>query len=86
MTSHATALLTSLRTIAGSLGTAVFVAVMTISAANYGGDTTAVPSPASMHGVNMAFLGMLLSDIVLLILALWGTKKKRSAKAEEVTT
>ncbi len=77
-TSHATALLTSLRTIAGSLGTAIFVAVMTIAAANYGTDA-AVPSPAAMHGVNMAFLGMLLSDLVLLFLALWGTRKKRGA-------
>ncbi len=78
MTSHATALLTSLRTIAGSLGTAIFVAVMTISAANFGGNADAVPSPSYMHGVNMAFLGMLISDIFLLILALWGTRKKRA--------
>ncbi len=81
-TSHATALLTSLRTIGGSLGSAIFVAVMTISAVNYGGDTAAVPSPSEMHGVNMAFLGMLLSDIVLVILAFWGTKKKRSSQTE----
>ncbi len=76
MTSHATALLTSLRTIAGSLGTAIFVAVMTIAAVNYGMDT-AVPSPSYMHGVNMAFLGMLISDVGLLILGLWGSRKKR---------
>ncbi len=84
MTSHATALLTSLRTIGGSLGTAIFVAVMTITAVNYGGDTAAVPSPASMHGVNMAFLGMLISDIFLLFLAFWGTRKKRPAEERAV--
>ncbi len=84
MTSHATALLTSLRTIAGSLGTAIFVAVMTIGAANYGGDASAVPSPSEMHGVNMAFLGMLISDIFLLLLAFWGTRKKRPKEQESV--
>ncbi len=74
-TSHATALLTSLRTIAGSLGTAIFVAVMTITAANYGTDTS-VPSPSTMHGVNMAFFGMMLTDIVLLVMGLWSTRKR----------
>ncbi len=83
MTSHATALLTSLRTIAGSLGTAIFVAVMTIASVNYGADTL-VPSLSSMHGVNMAFLGMLISDIVLVVLALWGTRKNRKPQEQIV--
>ncbi|MCC8142261.1 MAG: multidrug efflux MFS transporter [Lachnospiraceae bacterium] len=83
MTSHATALLTSLRTIAGSLGTAIFVAVMTIASVNYGVDTL-VPSPSSMHGVNMAFFGMLISDIVLIVLALWGTGKNRKPQEQIV--
>ncbi len=79
MTSHATALLTSLRTIAGSLGTAVFVAIMTMvsnnSALQLGGNQ------ASMHGVNMAFVGMFISDLVFIVLAVWGTSKKKAAKA-----
>ncbi len=74
-TSHATALLTSLRTIAGSLGTAIFVAVMTITSEN--SMVRMEVSQASMRGVSMAFLGMLISDVILLVLALWGTKKKR---------
>ncbi len=74
-TSHATALLTSLRTIAGSLGTAIWVAVMTITAANYGAETS-VPSPSMMHGVNMAFFGMMLTDIALLVMGLWSTSKR----------
>lgn len=71
MTSHATALLTSLRTIAGAIGSAVFVAVMTIvanqSAKSYGEN-------ASIHGINVAFLAMAASSIVLLMLAVVGTK------------
>ncbi len=77
-TSHATALLTSLRTIAGSLGSAVFVAIMTISAANA---TSLATDAASMHGVNMAFLGMLISDVVMLVLALWGTSGQKKGPA-----
>ncbi len=79
-TSHATALLTSLRTIAGSLGTAIFVAVMTIAAAN--SSVRLEASEASMHGVSMAFLGMLISDVVMLALAVWSTSKKRPPAGE----
>ena len=74
MTAHATALLTSLRTIAGAIGSAVFVAVMTIAAnrsvGRYG-------EAASMHGVNIAFLAMGLSSVVLLLLALAVTREEK---------
>lgn len=77
MTSHATALLTSLRTIAGAIGSAVFVAILTMvtnrSVQTYGEE-------ASMHGVNMAFLTMALSSILLVILAVWGTKQPNKSK------
>ena len=73
-TSHATALLTSLRTIAGAIGTAVFVSIMTGVAKNsahtYGAN-------AQIHGVNMAFLMMGLSSVLMLALAYWGTKQDR---------
>lgn len=81
MTAHATALLTSLRTIAGAIGTAVFVAVMTLaaesSAAEYGEN-------ASMHGVNIAFLAMAASSVVLIILAILGTRKSKSRVIDDI--
>ncbi len=76
MTSHATALLTSLRTVAGSIGTAVFVAVMSIAAGNA---AAMEANHAYMRGVNIAFLGLVISDIVLLIIGIWGTCTKPSA-------
>lgn len=70
MTAHATALLTSLRTIAGAIGSAVFVAVMTVTASH---SAESYEEHASMHGVNAAFLAMAACSIVLLILAVVGT-------------
>ena len=81
MTSHATALLTSLRTIAGAVGSAVFVAVMTMvaqsSADPYGTD-------ASIHGVNAAFLVMAVSSFLMLILAVAGTRTSRRNVIDDI--
>lgn len=81
MTSHATALLTSLRTIAGAIGTAVFVAVMTLaadsSAAKYGDE-------AAMHGINVAFLAMSAISIIMMILAVVGTGNSRSKVIDDI--
>ncbi|MCD7708616.1 MAG: DHA2 family efflux MFS transporter permease subunit [Clostridiales bacterium] len=82
-TSHATALLTSLRTIAGSIGTAVFVAIMTM--VSTGAAASVSESSASMRGVNMAFLGMFISDIVLFIIALLGTRDATKKKPKTAT-
>jgi EmrB/QacA subfamily drug resistance transporter len=69
----ASSLLTSFRTVAGSIGSAVFVGIMTAvgsaSVASYGDD-------ALMHGFNMAYAAMGLSALVLVVLAVWGTAKK----------
>ncbi len=81
-TSHATALLTSLRTIGGSLGSAVFVAVMTMAAA---GATNMTAAGASMFGVKMAFFGMMLSDLVLLFLAIFSSRKPKEQPNPETT-
>lgn len=70
----ASTLLTSLRTVAGSIGSAVFVAIMsvvTVSSKTSYGDT------ASMHGVNIAFLSMSISTLILVGIALLGVKEKR---------
>ena len=64
----ASALLTSLRTIAGAIGSAVFVGLMSFlsgrSAAAYGGG-------AQMHGMNLTFLCMALGSLALLFVAVF---------------
>lgn len=65
----ASSLLTSLRTIAGSIGSAVFVGIMTAvgasSVENYG-------DHALMHGMNMSFFWMAVGSLVLLMLSVFG--------------
>lgn len=67
-------LLTSLRTIAGSIGSAVFVGIMTaVSAASadvYG-------DGALMHGMNVSFLWMTAGAIVLFLIAVFAVREKR---------
>lgn len=73
-TPHATALLTSLRTIAGAIGSAVSVSVMTL-VANHSVDTYG--ERASIHGVNMTFLTLGIFSAVLVAIAFVGTKSKK---------
>ena len=69
----ASSLLTSLRTVAGAIGSAVFVGIMTSvsenSAAVYG-------DSALMHGMNVAFLCMSVGSVILLLISLCGVRKK----------
>jgi EmrB/QacA subfamily drug resistance transporter len=71
----ASSLLTSFRTIAGSIGSAVFVGIMTFVA-----DTSAerLGSNALMHGMNMAFAAMALSALILALFAIFGTKAEEA--------
>lgn len=68
----ASSLLTSFRTIAGSIGSAVFVGIMTAvstsSAVSYGHN-------ALMHGMNIAFLCMAFCSGILLLIAVIGVRK-----------
>ncbi|MGN0347632.1 MAG: DHA2 family efflux MFS transporter permease subunit [Lachnospiraceae bacterium] len=69
----ASSLLTSLRTVAGSIGSAVFVAIMsvvTVSSGSRYGET------AAMHGVNIAFLSMAAGTLFMVGIALFGVKRK----------
>jgi EmrB/QacA subfamily drug resistance transporter len=70
----ASSLLTSFRTIAGSIGSAVFVGIMTTvgnkSAARYG-------DAALMHGLNVAFAAMAFSALLLFVLAVAGTRRTK---------
>ena len=70
----ASSLLTSLRTIAGSIGSAVFVGIMTVvsaSSAETYGDT------AMMHGMNVSFLGMTAGAVVLFLIAVFAVREKK---------
>lgn len=82
-TAHATALLTALRTIAGAIGSAVFVAVMTVianhSLASHGNN-------AQMHGFNMAFLVMALVSVMLLLIAVFGVKRRMKKQPETLAS
>ncbi|MDT2759144.1 MDR family MFS transporter [Enterococcus xiangfangensis] len=77
LTAHGTALLTSLRTIAGAIGSAVFVSIMTgvtkYSALSFG-------SNAQIHGLNVTFIFMSCSALVLVAFAFFSkTTAKVSA-------
>jgi hypothetical protein len=61
----ASSLLTSFRTISGSIGSAVFVGIMTLVGS----------SSTLMHGLNMAFAAMALSALALAVMSIWGTRK-----------
>ena len=70
----ASSLLTSLRTIAGSIGSAVFVGIMTVvstaSAEVYGDN-------AMMHGMNVSFLWMTAGAVVLLLISIFAVREKK---------
>lgn len=73
-TAHGSALLTSLRTVAGAIGMAVFVSIMTTvtknSAATFGVN-------AGVHGTNIAFLWMSVLSLLLLLLSVFFVKKEK---------
>lgn len=71
LTAHGTALLTSLRTIAGAIGSAVFVGIMT---AVTNSSLTSYGARAPIHGLNVTFLAMALSTTVLLAVAVFLVK------------
>ncbi len=77
----ASSLLTSFRTIAGSIGSAVFVGIMTAvstSSAAYYGDN------APIHGMNVAFLYMALGSVILLLISVFGVRKNETSSANNV--
>ncbi len=70
----ASSLLTSLRTIAGSIGSAVFVGIMTaVSAAS--ADTYG--EHAMIHGMNVSFLWMAAGAVVLFLIAVFAVREKK---------
>ena len=68
----ASTLLTAVRTVAGSIGSAVFVAIMSAVAVS---SEAVYGSAASMRGVNIAFVSMSVSTLVMVAIAVFGVKK-----------
>ena len=64
----ASSLLTSFRTIAGSIGSAVFVGIMTVVSAN---SVAAYGDNALMHGMNVSFFWMAAGSVVLLMISIF---------------
>lgn len=71
LTAHGTALLTSLRTIAGAIGSAVFVGIM-IVAARQGAEKYG--ENAQIHGLNITFGAMAAVTFVLFLIAVFLVK------------
>ncbi len=78
----ATAIINSFRTIAGSIGCAVLVGIMTSvgssSESRYAGQENAAEL-AQIRGMNMAFMVMALIAVVLLLLMIFGTGGKKKS-------
>lgn len=64
---HGTAIGNTFRQVAGSLGTAVLVTVMSIVVASSAAPTS---NPAQIHGINMAYLGAALMMFIALVLTI----------------
>lgn len=69
----ATAMLTSLRTIAGAIGSAVFVGIMTLVASQ---SEAVYGENASMHGLNVAYISMAGATLILLMIAVFFVKSE----------
>jgi EmrB/QacA subfamily drug resistance transporter len=74
LVADATALLSSLRTIAGSIGSAVFVGIMTMIADPSSDKFT---DTAKMHGLNVSFLIMSVVTLLLLLIAVFCVKEDK---------
>jgi EmrB/QacA subfamily drug resistance transporter len=74
-TADSSALLTSLRTIAGAIGSAAFVTIMTFSS---GISKKPSAAAASMQGVTTAYFCMGILSVVMLCIAIWGTSNKKN--------
>ncbi|MCC0694192.1 MDR family MFS transporter [Clostridioides sp. ES-S-0048-02] len=75
---HGTALLTSLRTIAGAIGSAVFVAVMTTATVTSRGMTNAT---ANVFGMDVAFICISIVAVVQLLVAFFFIERKSLKKS-----
>lgn len=70
---HASAIISSLRTIAGAIGIAVFVNIMTWIASR---GASPMSKEAYMHGADVAYVGMSILSIIMLLIGLVSFRKK----------
>lgn len=77
----ASSLLTSLRTVAGAIGSAVFVSIMTVVAV---GSVTTYRDEAAMHGLNVSFACMAIGSAVMLFVAFFFVKGNKNFFQKEV--
>lgn len=70
---HASAILSSLRTIAGAIGVAVFINIMTWIANS---EVPPLSKEAYMHGADVAYIGMSVLSFIMLLIGLVAFKKK----------
>lgn len=75
----ASSLLTSLRTISGSIGATVFVSIMVVVG---NGAADAYGDAAQMHGLNIAFISMAAGTLILLLIAIFGVDNKKNISAQ----
>ncbi len=80
LTAHAAALLASLRMVAGAIGTAVFVGIMTLVQNN---SAARLGEQAPIHGVNITFLWMTAFSLGLVIIGVLSVRRKKKAPPEE---
>ncbi|SFG21880.1 drug resistance transporter, EmrB/QacA subfamily [Halobacillus alkaliphilus] len=86
---HGTAMNNTMRTIAGSIGTALLVTVMTNSAKDYAPSEGATPqevmSNSMIHGINVAFMVATIIAIVGILLSLFIPSKPKKNDQQPVT-
>lgn len=75
LTPHGTALLASLRTISGAIGTAVFVGIMNYVSAS---SAERLGEDAPIHGLNVAFLCMGCVALIMLLIGVFGINDKKN--------
>lgn len=80
-TSHGSALLTSLRTIAGSIGSALFVALMTF-ATNV--SSTANTTSVNTTGINAAFIGISVLSLIQFFIAFFYVESTPAPEAKKI--
>lgn len=74
-TAHGSALLTSLRTISGALGSAVFVGIMNAVAV---GSAVKYGEKAGIHGMNIAFVVMSVISVAMIIFTISAIQSKKN--------
>ena len=77
----ASSLLTSFRTIAGSIGSAVFVGIMTAVSA---GSEAAYGDNALIHGMNVSFLWMAVGAAVLFVISVLGVRRNKAFRVSDI--